>query len=70
MRKKLVLFYSLICGFTSFGITTSRAQEMHRLNVRPDSVDIKELVHNMRNLINNADRDSLTSCSDTSGQNP
>ena len=55
MRKKLVLFYSLICGFTSFGITTSRAQEMHRLNVRPDSADIKELVDKYTESINNAD---------------
>ena len=55
MRKNLVLFYSLICAITSFGITTSCAQEMHRLNVRPDSADIKELVDKYVQSINNAD---------------
>jgi hypothetical protein len=46
----MVLFYLLTCW-----ILTSRAQEMHRLNVRPDSADIKELVDKYAESINDAD---------------
>lgn len=55
MRKNLILFYSLISALTSFSVTTSCAQSVRQLNVRPDSADIKELVDQYAQSINNAD---------------
>ena len=69
MRPRPILFYSFISALTpsafisaltsfaltSFTFTTSRAQSMHQLNVRPDSADIKELVDQYAQSINNAD---------------
>ncbi len=42
-------------ALTSFTITTSRAQSVHQLDVRPDSADIKELVDQYAQSINKAD---------------